>query len=47
MDRHLTPGATFERVPRPILLHAAPLLEEKRDFDPQALTPEYPSPIPA
>jgi len=46
IHRHLIPGTAFERATRPFLLpapmpqaqvQAAPLLEEKRDFDPQAL----------
>jgi hypothetical protein len=34
---HLIPGATFERSTRPLLLNASPLLEDKWDFDSQAL----------
>jgi len=46
IDRHLIPRATFERSARPLLLpapvphaqvHSSPWLEEKWDFDSQAL----------
>jgi hypothetical protein len=36
-DWHLIPGSTFQDSPCPLLLHAAPLLEEKRDIGSQAL----------
>jgi len=39
IDRHLIPRATFECATCPFLLCAAPLFEEKWDFDSQALIP--------
>ena len=39
INRHLIPGATFERSPCSLLLHTTLLLEEKRDFRHQALIP--------
>ena len=44
-DWHLIPGATFERATRPLFLHSAPLLEEKWDFDSQALIPNVRDPF--
>jgi len=41
----IIPSATFERATSSFLLHAAPLLEEKWDFDSQALIPNIRDPF--
>ena len=45
-DWHLIPRATFEGSPCPLLLNAAPLLEEKWDFGSQTLISNIRDPFP-
>jgi len=45
IDRHLIPGATFERSSCSFLLDSSPLLEKEWDFCPQALIPNISDPF--
>jgi hypothetical protein len=44
-DWHLIPGAPFKDSSRSFLLDSSPLLEEKRDFDSQALISDISDPF--